>query len=230
MPFTTKPKLLVIEDNALLHSQIHRSMNRLFSTEHVTTLQGAFSYLAENPASYDIVLVDCHLPDGSGLDVIPFVSQDAPETRICVLTQEKDEETRIAALRRGADAYLMKPLSLRCLQYHLQALLRREKKLIADCVHCQDLHFYTQKRVVERKNQAVRLSKRESQFLRIFLKTLDRHVDKQDLFQIFENSGHGTITKSAIHVTIQRLRKKLQPLQVTIDSVYGLGYQLRLTP
>ena len=59
----------------------------------------------------DILLVDLHLPDGSGLDLLEgFEPASAPE--VVLITGSASVETAVEALRRGVADYLTKPVDL----------------------------------------------------------------------------------------------------------------------
>ncbi len=221
-----KPTILVVEDHAELNEQLVRAFHRKYRVDRVTTLSGAFNYLAEETTSYDVVLLDQHLPDGSGFDLIPFVQKDNPNTKICVFTQSAQDTSRISALQLGADAFLTKPLSPHCLSLHVQALLRRGTPISSEYLMFADLCYNCHTRRASRNSDEIRLSKRESDFLHAFIKSGDGVVSKEDLQRIYWKKGQQEITKSAIHVTIQRLRRKLKSLRVEISSIYGLGYRL----
>ena len=59
----------------------------------------------------DVVLVDLHLPDGSGLDAAQRPRSCAP-TEIVVITGQASVDTAVEALRRGASDYLVKPVDI----------------------------------------------------------------------------------------------------------------------
>ncbi len=55
----------------------------------------------------DLFLVDVGLPDGSGLDFVPEVKA-AGEAKVLIVTSFGDRETVVAAIKAGADGYLLK--------------------------------------------------------------------------------------------------------------------------
>jgi DNA-binding NtrC family response regulator len=57
----------------------------------------------------DILLVDLHLPDGSGLDLLDAFA-DSPAPEVVLITASASVETAVAALRRGVADYLTKPV------------------------------------------------------------------------------------------------------------------------
>lgn len=59
----------------------------------------------------DVVVMDLHLPNGSGLDCIRGLTRRDPATRILVLTMSETDDAVIAAFRAGARGYLVKDVS-----------------------------------------------------------------------------------------------------------------------
>jgi two-component system cell cycle sensor histidine kinase/response regulator CckA len=57
---------------------------------------------------YDILLADVSLPDGSGLSLVPLVRERGLPMAVVVLTATAGEETAVAALRSGANDFLVK--------------------------------------------------------------------------------------------------------------------------
>lgn len=60
----------------------------------------------------DILLLDLHMPDGGGLDVLSFLREEGLDetTRVIVLTGEEDSYFIDEAKRLGASGYLVKPV------------------------------------------------------------------------------------------------------------------------
>lgn len=68
-------------------------------------------------------VVELQLPVTQGLDTISALRDDYPALIIIVCSFHADAPTRSVALDRGADAYLVKPLSLRDLRSVLRSAL-----------------------------------------------------------------------------------------------------------
>jgi signal transduction histidine kinase len=73
---------------------------------HVDCLNDAIVRLKSSPV--DAVLLDLNLPDSRGINTVRRVHQENPQLPILVLTGVDDEELAIAALREGAQDYLVK--------------------------------------------------------------------------------------------------------------------------
>lgn len=59
-----------------------------------------------------LLLVDLHLPDMSGVEVVAAVRDELSETRIVVITADATAAAREAAHRAGADGFLSKPVDV----------------------------------------------------------------------------------------------------------------------
>ena len=99
-------KLLVVEDAAQVQRRLQELLYELSKVEVVGLANSAATAIlllkAHRP---ETVIVDLHLSDGSGLDVIKAVKEAAPETQIVVLAKEEETESRAEALACGADYF-----------------------------------------------------------------------------------------------------------------------------
>ncbi|MPQ96446.1 response regulator [Modestobacter sp. I12A-02628] len=56
----------------------------------------------------DVLLLDVHMPGGTGLAALPRLRAAGPETRVLLLTMDDDAETVAQAVAGGVDGYLVK--------------------------------------------------------------------------------------------------------------------------
>jgi DNA-binding NarL/FixJ family response regulator len=56
----------------------------------------------------DVILIDLHMPGGSGVDAIREIRRIRPEARCLVLTMDDDDDSLHQAMRAGACGYLLK--------------------------------------------------------------------------------------------------------------------------
>lgn len=102
-------RLLVVDD----HSLFRRGLMALLSQDARFTVTGEAGDVGEalrcvQRQRPDLILLDNHLPGVLGVDAIPSLREAAPGTRILMLTVSENEADLVAALKAGADGYLLK--------------------------------------------------------------------------------------------------------------------------
>ena len=120
---STRPiQLLVVDD----HSLFRRGLMALLSQDQrfeVTCEAGDVGAALRCLASQrpDVILLDNHLPGVLGVDAIPALRDASPGSRVLMLTVSENEADLVAALKAGADGYLLKTVEL----HHLcEAILK----------------------------------------------------------------------------------------------------------
>lgn len=74
----------------------------------------------------DLVLLDNHLPGVNGVDVLPALRDAAPAARVLMLTVSEDESDLSAALRAGAQGYVLKTIDGDMLAQAIRRTMRGE--------------------------------------------------------------------------------------------------------
>ena len=131
----TVPTVLLVEDNPrdarLVQEMFRREGARDVRLEYARTLAEATLRLERG--GVDVILVDLGLPDSQGLGTCRRIREVADRAAVViVLTGNWDEETGLAAIREGADDYLIKGqisglLLVRSIRY---AMERRRAELM----------------------------------------------------------------------------------------------------
>lgn len=102
--------VLLIEDNpgdaGLVRARLAEARNVRFTLRHESRLAAGLARLQTERA--DVVLLDLSLPDSHGLDTVVQFKLAQPELPIVVLSGSTDEDLALAALKAGAQDYLMK--------------------------------------------------------------------------------------------------------------------------
>jgi len=104
------PHALLVDDDVNFVLGLAEVVGREgFTTKPAHTLKEARAEIAR--AMPDIVLVDLHLPDGTGLDLFRDL-EASPSTEIVLITGQASVDTAVEAMRKGASDYLVKPVDL----------------------------------------------------------------------------------------------------------------------
>jgi diguanylate cyclase (GGDEF)-like protein/PAS domain S-box-containing protein len=105
-------RVLYVEDDATDADLVRRALMRQapeIALDIVPTLADARRILETgHPAACDLVLCDLRLPDGGGLDLLAHVRERGLPVAVVMLAGLGDQTTAIAALKAGADDYLVK--------------------------------------------------------------------------------------------------------------------------
>ncbi len=103
--------ILIVDDEldiCFLFEEILRKRN--LQTGYANNLADAAS-MVEKRRPY-LIFLDNSLPDGKGIDFIPYLKSRYPYTKVIVVTANDSPDDEIAALQKGADDFMGKPLSL----------------------------------------------------------------------------------------------------------------------
>jgi len=114
--------VLIVDDDA----NTREAMAALAETEGFTTTMAAdlrAAHIQLTRQQPDVILIDLHLPDGDGLQLIEAID-DRSATEVVLITGNASVDTAIAALRAGAADYLVKPVNIA----RLRAILSRVPK------------------------------------------------------------------------------------------------------
>jgi len=104
-------RLLVVDD----HTLFRRGLIALLSQYDSVTIAGeaADAGEAQRRAAQlrpDVILLDNHLPGVRGVDALPGLRDAAPGARVLMLTVSEDEADLAAALKNGAQGYVLKTI------------------------------------------------------------------------------------------------------------------------
>jgi DNA-binding NtrC family response regulator len=115
--FKQQSKVLIVEDEALFARAVMRRLQKSnYECAHVESVQDARDILKQ--FSPDIVLLDMRLPDGNGLDLLPFFV--AKNAMVIVMTAHGEISDAVNAMKQGAVDYLKKPIDLEELLLSIQ--------------------------------------------------------------------------------------------------------------
>src|SRR5262245_30065708 len=104
------PSLLIVDDEPNILSSLEGALGREgYQVEGAATAAEARVKLHE---TYDVVLLDVWLPDGSGLDVLAEIMEVGADSVVIMMSGHATIDVAVQATRLGAFDFLEKPLSL----------------------------------------------------------------------------------------------------------------------
>src|SRR5690554_7059496 len=112
MPIATLPpdtRLLLIDDHQIYLDGLTLTLNSLcqgITLDHARTAGEAMEQVSRH--TYDLILLDLHLPDGNGLHLLEKLHAVDPLTPVAILTGSNNPSDMDAALKRGAAGFISK--------------------------------------------------------------------------------------------------------------------------
>ncbi|MFM0652001.1 response regulator transcription factor [Paraburkholderia sediminicola] len=185
--------------------------------------------------TFDLLLIDWLLPDISGYDVLGWVrthlSFDLP---VLFLTARSLEEDIVAALRAGADDYLIKPFRSAELSARVEALLRRVRGRMREgqSFSVGVFHIDPERKVIECAGVQVPLTGREFDLALLFFRNVGRMVSRQYIADVIWGRELDAMSRT-IDTHVSRLRAKLGRHAVhgvRLRTVYAHGWRLEELP
>jgi len=125
------PEILLVDDHPSVRSGIKRAIESagMSCCGEAATRAEAFAQIAHK--SPDAVVLDLHLPDGSGLDIVQWIRKHSQEMAIVILTMSEEESHLIAAMQAGASAFVKKSAPINDLVSALKSALAQPKNFNA---------------------------------------------------------------------------------------------------
>lgn len=185
--------------------------------------------------SFDLVLLDINLPDGSGLDICRRLRKEGRNDPVIFLTALDTELHEVTGFQAGADDYITKPFSLAVLRERVMAALRRAERyqsaedsvtLLKEGPFTADL----EKQSFYRGDEEVLLSKTEQKLLITLMRNKNMVLGRETLMEKVWGNDGDFVDENALSVSIKRLRDKLEedPRNPRyIQTVYGIGYRFQ---
>jgi len=217
-------RILVAEDDATLADGVACSLRQSgYAVDWVKT--GVEAEAALDANQFDLLILDIGLPKKSGLEVLKHLRGRDSHLPVLLLTGFDGVRDRVRGLDSGADDYLAKPFDLDELKARVRALTRRGMAGAATVMRCGSLAYDQVGRAASLNGHSLELSARELSVLEIFLQRPGRAISKEQLVSHLCGWGE-EVSANAIEVYVHRLRKKLEPGGVRIETLRGLGYRL----
>src|SRR5688572_22559212 len=114
-----KPSILIIDDDEQIRSLLTETLGDRFFCTSVDSAEKALAVLAN--VEFSLVVSDINMSGISGLELVPRISQMAPDTVVVMISGQQAIESAIEAMRVGAYDYITKPLDIR----HVRAAVER---------------------------------------------------------------------------------------------------------
>ncbi len=141
-------RILIVDDEEIIRESLYYILEK--EGHEVETAKDGLEALQKiEKQPFDIVITDLEMPEVKGIELLEKVQQLTPEAFVLIITAYASIETAVAALRKGASDYIIKPLEFDDILFRINRLLEhrkleRENKLLRQELH----HTYDFEQIV----------------------------------------------------------------------------------
>lgn len=203
-------KFLVIEDDPTVRLLVKKALENHGGDIVEADTAGNGQEKAEK-GTFDMIVLDLRLPDGTGYDVCVNLREKEVTTPILVLSAEQETNMKVKVLNVGADDYLTKPFSVEELLARIEAIHRRSnshsgKESELACYEMK-IDLITRKMIIN--DAEVDLTNSEFNLLVYLVRNKGRTISQEELAKNVWGIDFNTQT-NYINVYISYLRKKIR--------------------
>lgn len=120
---TVPSQALIVDDSATVRAIIKRVFaTSVFNIDPTEAADGETALAYCEHGRFDVVFLDCNMPDMDGLETLDRLLARDPNVKIIMISAESNEQRRRRALARGATAFLQKPFFANDIDRELHAI------------------------------------------------------------------------------------------------------------
>ena len=106
-----KARILIVDDDESIRKVIATILEEEgYNVESVETAKKGIE--KSESSFYNLALIDIHLPDMEGIELLAKMHETKPRMRKIIITGYPTLENAVAAVNKGADAYILKPFDV----------------------------------------------------------------------------------------------------------------------
>jgi putative nucleotidyltransferase with HDIG domain len=147
MPTTASPRILIVDDEAEITEILADLLSEGYECLRAGSAEQALAEL--RGSQFQLVISDITMPGMSGLEMIPHVKAQSPDTVVVMISGMQTVESAIGALRLGAFDYLMKPFDLRQVEAVVARALEHYELVVAKQRYENHLEELVEQRTAE---------------------------------------------------------------------------------
>lgn len=224
-------RILLVDDDELLAEVIKKNLSEKHYAVDVAA-DGEAGWEYATTFAYDALVLDVLLPKLDGVTLCRRLRDSGHRLPILLLTARDSSTDKVKGLDAGADDYVVKPFDVEELAARIRALLRRESQSLPPVLRWGNLTLNPSTCEVAYGSQPLHLTPKEYALLELFLRHRQRVFSPgaiiDHLWAAEEIPG-----EEAVRTHLKGLRHKLKAAGAPpdlIETVYGLGYRLKVPP
>jgi DNA-binding response OmpR family regulator len=215
-------KVLVIDDNISL-SELIKEFLELKNYDVDIANDGEVAKEMINSNKYDLFIVDIHLPNTNGLELIKFIRGKSLEVPIVMITSSDEIDDFMTAFGNGANEFIRKPFYFEELEVRINKLFN---KAIQNLVKINDkVSFDILNKNLYINGEIAKLRKKEQRFLELLAKNINNVVHTENIINyVWENKPKDNYP---IRQLVSALKHRYPELKEHIEVLHKTGYMLK---
>jgi DNA-binding NarL/FixJ family response regulator len=206
-------RLMLVDDHAVLRDGLRNIISVEEEIEVVgEAVSGDDALLQVEKCQPDMILMDINMPLKNGVEVTGILKKKYPHIKILVLTMHSHEEYFMAAIREGADGYLLKDAPSDQVVEAIRSVARGES-VIHPSMTRKLLAFHQQKQT---QQEDTTLTEREKEVLLCLVEGLSNKEIADRLF----------ISDKTVKIHVSKIFKKLNVKSRSQVVIHAVQHQL----
>jgi DNA-binding response OmpR family regulator len=220
-------EIIIIEDEEDILELIEYHLQKAgYETIGFLSTQNVEQFLEEeNPV---LMIIDRNLPNIEGSEFIRTIRSYGYTIPVIFLTAKDRDSDIEEGFLSGGDDYMTKPFKPNELLLRVKAILRRSGAISNEKIKYRDLILNTSNRTLTIDREPIELTNLEFRLLHTFIKNPNTNLERDFLRDEIWGGDNKNFNYKTINVTINRLKKKIDPTgeKEYLVPIWGVGYKL----
>ncbi len=220
-------EIIIIEDEEDILELIEYHLQKAgYQTMGFLSTENVEQFLEEEMPA--LMIVDRNLPNIEGSEFVRNIRSYGYNIPVVFLTAKDSDHDLEEGFLSGGDDYMTKPFKPKELILRVEALLRRSGVTSSDKIKHRDLLLNISNRTLMVEDEFVELTNLEFRLLHTFIKNPNTTLERDFLRDEIWGEESINFHDKTINVTINRLKKKIDPQgsKEYFVPIWGVGYKL----
>ena len=225
-------KILIVDDEPDILDFISYNLTKA-GYQTITAHDATIGLKLARKEKPDMIILDIMMPGIDGVEMCRLLRADSffDQTLITFLTAREEDYSQISAFDVGGDDYILKPLKPRVFLSRIQALFRRNERIMTsenggvsdqDDIHISDLVISRDRISVFKDEKEIELPKKEFELLLLLVSKPGKVFTRDEIYKNIW--GEDVIVGNrTIDVHIRKLREKIGKKYIKTNK--GIGYK-----
>lgn len=212
-----KIRILLADDHPLFRSGIKLLLQRQKDIEIVAEASdGAECVKLAKKFKPDMVLLDLNMEGVGGLEALPLLKKEIPDTCVLMLTVSEGADDLVEALKLGASGYLLKNIDTDFLLDSIRRAANGESVMSPQMAANLANAIRSEKKMASEKAELPHLSPRETQIIQL----IARGSSNKEIARSLD------IAESTVKIHVQGILRKLNLTSRVQAAIYAIDHNL----